>query len=1039
MEKQDSKFELKFAENYKTLNPAQKNAVDCLDGPVMVIAGPGTGKTHILAMRIGNIRLKTDAHAANILCLTFTDAGAVAMRKRLLSLIGPEAHKIHIFTFHGFCNHVIQNNSELFGGVGYEALSDLEQIEIIRALIDELPASSLLKKIHDPYYYLGHLKQLFKVIKTENWDTQTTIQILKSYDENLEQNPAFYYQRGKDMGQPNSKAIAEERGKTALLMEAIRLYPGYCKALTDKKRYDYDDMVLWVIEAFASNDYLLSKYQEQYLYFLVDEYQDTNGAQNTILTQLISFWDLPNVFIVGDDDQAIYEFQGARLKSLKELRERYESHIQTVILKENYRSTQQILDAAMALIENNQTRIINQLREFGLDKHLLAKGEQANPDAPLPLVVAYPNTLQEYGDVANRIEQLIGSGTPADEIAVIYAQNKQSQLMMELLDRKGIPYATKKPVNILEEQLIQQILSILRFIDNETLLPGSGESFLFEILHFPCWNIRSAYLAILALHIRKQISSKNGHIRWRTAIGDRKFLESAGIPDAEKILSASAVLEELMDNKSAYSALKFFELTISKTGILAAALESPAPVADLQILHTFLTFADEEMRRNKNQSLTSLLNTISVMESHRIGIPLNKTISSEKGVLLTTAHSSKGLEFSHVFMVDCTEDKWNKKSGTRGQFKLPPVLTNTEEETSGEEAQRRLFYVAMTRAKSSLQISYSEGNRKNRVKFIDELMEHSGVEFVSREQTTESAVATHTLLLQEYKSSAEGIREDFLRERLSDFKLSASGLNGYLECPIGFYYEQMLGIPQAHSEYMSYGIAIHNVLEKTTREHKKIGQLPVLQYVLSLFRSEMSAVEYLFSKERFRQFCENGESDLRFFYEKAMQNWKPNAEAEFKHRQASIDNIPVSGSIDRIELLEDGGVEIIDFKTGTMRKEQSRPLSEKNLTGGIYRRQLLFYQLFYEQNAPVKRPVKRLRLMYIKPGAAGELQQVDEDVKEEEMERFRELLQSTYQKIMNLEFKKGCGKKECKWCSFAQSNTAPSDFSNEDIDGLDDR
>lgn len=1038
MEKQHAKFETEFTAKYRTLNAAQKQAVDQIDGPVMVIAGPGTGKTHILAMRIGNIRLKTDAHAANILCLTFTDAGAVAMRKRLLSLIGPEAHKIHIFTFHGFCNHVIQNNSEVFGGVGFEALSDLEQIEIIRALIDELPAGGLLKKIFDPYYYLDHLKQLFKVMKSENWNAETTTRLLEDYALGLESDPAFCFQRGKEKGQPNMKSIREEREKIALLKEAVLLYPGYRNALAEKKRYDYDDMILWVIEAFSKNDYLLSKYQEQYLYFLVDEYQDTNGAQNTVLSQLISYWDLPNVFIVGDDDQAIYEFQGARLKSLRDLRERYENDIHTVILKENYRSTQQILDASMALIEYNRIRIINELREFGFDKKLTAMGGDEKKNGAIPEIVAYPNIMHEYGDVANQIQSLINSGVPPAEIAVIYAQNRQAQLMMELLDRKGIPYSTKRPVDILQERLIRQIISIIRYVDDETRLPGSGEYSLFEVLHFPCWNIRSAYLAMLALEIRKYNNADEAEIGWRTAIGDREFLAANAIPDIEKILQASSVLEYLMDSKSAHSALKFFELTIAETGILAEALKSPASAGDLQLLHTFLAFVGDEMRRNKEQSLSALLKTISMMEKHQISVPLNKTITSDKGVLLTTAHSAKGLEFSHVFMVDCSEDKWNRKSGSRGQFKLPPVLTSTIGETNGEEAQRRLFYVAMTRAKTALHISYSEENRKNRVKFIDELLEQKEVDFQVREQNNESAIATHTLLLQKSRSDAEGISEDFLKEKLSEFKLSASSLNGYLQCPLGFYYEQVLGIPQAHSEYLSFGIAVHNALENTAREQKRTGRLPDLSFVIAAFRRDMTAKEYLFSKERFRQFSETGESELQFFYEKEMCNWKSSAQAESSYKLGTIENIPVTGKIDRIEYLADGSVDIIDFKTGSFKKENSKPITEKNGNGGIYRRQLIFYKLLYEQNEVNGKPVRSTRLLYTRPGTGGEFHQVDDPISDDEIKRFKELIRSTYQKIMNLEFRPGCGKKDCKWCNFEKHQIAPTDFSNPETEGLDD-
>lgn len=159
-----------FQQELELLNPAQRRAVEQIEGPVLVIAGPGTGKTHILASRIGRILMETDAQPHNILCLTFTDAGVQAMRKRLLQLIGPEAHRVHVFTFHSFCNSVIQANLERFGRRDLEPLSDLERVDIIRHIIDELPHRHVLKQVRgDTFFYEGHLDGLFQTMKKENW------------------------------------------------------------------------------------------------------------------------------------------------------------------------------------------------------------------------------------------------------------------------------------------------------------------------------------------------------------------------------------------------------------------------------------------------------------------------------------------------------------------------------------------------------------------------------------------------------------------------------------------------------------------------------------------------------------------------------------------------------------------------------------------------------------------------------------------------------------------------------------------------------
>lgn len=318
----------KFQTIIDQLNPQQLEAVNTIEGPVLAIAGPGTGKTHILGARIGQILLNTDTQPHNILCLTFTDAGVQAMRKRLVEFIGPAAHRVNIYTFHSYCNKIIQDNLELFGYNDLEKLSDLERIDIIRSILDRLDYTHPLKAhTRDPYYYEGHLANIFKLMKSENWLPEHLSLQIDLYLEDLPKREEYQYKtnRGEHKkGDVKEIKIAEQQEKMERLRSAAALYTEYKQILTSKRRYDYDDMILWVLDAFRNTPFLLRSQQEQYLYVHVDEFQDTNGAQSDIIHELLSYWQhSPNIFIVGDDDQSIYEFQGARIKNMLDFYERF--------------------------------------------------------------------------------------------------------------------------------------------------------------------------------------------------------------------------------------------------------------------------------------------------------------------------------------------------------------------------------------------------------------------------------------------------------------------------------------------------------------------------------------------------------------------------------------------------------------------------------------------------------------------------------------------------------------------------------------------
>ncbi|HEX4849859.1 MAG TPA: UvrD-helicase domain-containing protein, partial [Puia sp.] len=332
----------KFEAEYRRLNPEQKRAVDTIEGPVMVIAGPGTGKTQILSARIGKILIETDTRPENILCLTYTDAGAVAMRKRLVEFIGPDAYKVNIYTFHAFCNDIIQENLSLFEKNQLDPVSELERISFLRELIDSFPKNHPLKRYRaDAYFEINNLKSLFGTMKKEGWTPEFINQKIDEYISSIDTRNEFIYKRATGnfkKGDTKIHDINEEKEKMEKLRAAANEFNHFQLIMRKHNRYDFDDMINWVIDSFEKDENLLRRYQEKYLYLLVDEYQDTSGTQNRLVQLLINYWERPNVFVVGDDDQSIFRFQGASVVNMQAFDETYKKDLIKVVLTNNYRS-----------------------------------------------------------------------------------------------------------------------------------------------------------------------------------------------------------------------------------------------------------------------------------------------------------------------------------------------------------------------------------------------------------------------------------------------------------------------------------------------------------------------------------------------------------------------------------------------------------------------------------------------------------------------------------------------------------------------------
>ncbi|MBL7729310.1 MAG: ATP-dependent helicase, partial [Dinghuibacter sp.] len=501
------KLKQKFLAEYAKLNAEQKTAVDAIEGPVMVIAGPGTGKTQILASRIGKILLDTDAHPENILCLTYTDAGVIAMRRRLLQLIGTDAYKVNICTFHAFCNDIIQDHLSLFEKTTMDPVSDIERTALFKQLIDGFPKNHPLKRYRgDVYFEINNLHALFSAMKRENWMPEFMNAKIDEYIASLPQRDEYITKRATKefkKGDIRTDKIAEETEKMEKLRAAVNEFSRFQQLMRRASRYDFDDMIGWVIGVFEEGKRtpgsapaaLLSGYQEKYQYILVDEYQDTSGTQNRIVELLTGYWESPNVFVVGDDDQSIYRFQGASLENMLDFAKQHERHLTTVVLTQNYRSSQPVLDSAMALINRNNERLINQVE--GLSKNLGSANTKFAGVTTTPVIHEYITPEQEMAGITLHIQQLVANGADPGKMAVIYRENRYGTELARYFKARSLPYYTKRSINILELPIIKKILLTLRYLAAEHDVPFGGGEMLFEILHFDWFGIPPVEIAKL--------------------------------------------------------------------------------------------------------------------------------------------------------------------------------------------------------------------------------------------------------------------------------------------------------------------------------------------------------------------------------------------------------------------------------------------------------------------------------------------------------------------------------------------------------------
>ncbi len=1022
-----------FEAVYEGLNEQQKIAVNTIEGPVMVIAGPGTGKTQILGARIGKILLETDTAPENILCLTYTDAGAIAMRKRLVSFIGTSAYKVNIATFHSFCNDIIQDNLSLFDKTSLDPISELEKIELLKKLIDGFDKNNALKRYRgDVYFEMSNLSKLFSAMKKEGWTPNYLIDKVDDYIKEIPFRDEFIYKRKYkqfEAGSLKQGLVDAELEKMAKLKAAIASFDVYQKLMKDRSRYDFEDMINWVIKAFKENKNLLAQYQERFLYILVDEFQDTSGTQNELVQLLVNYWEQPNLFVVGDDDQSIFRFQGANVENMLHFQNQYAADVLTIVLENNYRSTQPILDVSTIVINNNQERLVNRIE--GLEKKLIAAHPDNQNNTTEPTVIAYEVPEAEMIDITEQIVQLIQKGIEPHQIAVLYKEHKYGEEIAHFLQQKNIPVYTKRTANLLDQTLVKQIITILEYLVCELDQPYEGANLLFEILHFKWWKISPITIAKLTFEAN-QLKYGAPENAFRKVLVEKtqqvqgSLFQEGGVPELAK---AVQVLESLIGEVPNVTLVNLIEQVLQKTGIIQSVLQSNNKGFELEVITKFFDFIKEETHRRPSLQLKDLVDMLELMQKEGIRLPLPITTGGVTGVNLLTTHGSKGLEFEYVFVAGTNAHYWEKKRAANNiGYTLPDTVLSSLENADDKEELRRLFYVAITRAKKAIQISYalnrSDGKVAEPSQFVIELIEGNEKRIIEKQLNEEIKLQYKLLHIQtSIQPQIAQLEVDFIAPKLEKFTMNVTALNNYLKCPLHFYYNSLIRVPSGKSEATTFGSAVHDALNKLFKKMQERDQVfPDKQELVQDFNFYMHRHREAFTQVEFKSRMEQGEMVLTKYYDQYVQGWNKVVTTEYRINNVVLNGIPLKGAIDKIEF--DGKqVVVIDYKTGSVEnaKEKLFAPNEKYPNGGDYWRQAVFYKILLKHH-PKNWEVTSAEFDFVEPNKKKEFEKVAITIQDADITTVTQQIQTVWQKIQAKEFYTGCGKPECHWCNFVKNN-----------------
>jgi len=1030
----------KFEAYYKKLNQSQKKAVDITEGPLLILAGPGTGKTELLSVRAANILRKKEALPENLLILTYTNAAARAMKERLVKIVGNAGYDIETGTFHSFANSIILESEEAANYIQERIqITDIEKVKAVEYILDNTDGIDSIRPFRAPYIFRREIESRISELKKEGISPAEFQGLVSGLE------PDGIYIESKHI--PRLKALAL----------VYKLYEG-CKDGKNKEvfdqrgRYDFDDMIIFAVKALRKEKILTTALRQQYTHIMVDEYQDTNGAQMDLLFELVDP-KKQNLCCVGDDDQSIYRFQGASVGNFNILKEKM-PNTKIVSLKDNYRSTEDIIAHSSKIIEHlpeservkakdlKHTKDYNdktiEFREFSTEaEELLFIAEK---------VKEIKSVIESASELSDEEKQ-----APYNNIAVLARKRSDIIKIVNAFLQAGIPYSTDGKEDISSEKRVKQMIDVLtlaRLKDATDLV--EKDAVFYRVITSDYFRIPLSDILSFISHVR-QLKGVNRQQGRRVAVSlFSEFIEAFDIKVSDerpsdketrklKIAKELKLSDPNAMHRACWAIKRLFSESeirpvhailmryINDAGIYKLILDlykdnALLKIRDLRALSSFVNMVKETDASNPAIGLADFLDELETKKEH--GIPLQGSLvtMTQEGVRVFTAHGSKGLEFHSVIIPFCLQNK-NWPVRARAEIiPLPPDIMKTKEKVSEKLLlkelnfydETRLFYVASTRAKSHLIYTASPTESAISSAYLKNTGLYSDA---SESQVEEDELLASALELTDKEDPFIG-SESVLKDLVSSLTLNPTSLNNYITCKRRFLYDNVLMLPSEKRLSLIFGNCVHKALEDVYRHFMTENRFPTFKFFKDSFAQELF---YQGVEKSIRLGCLRQVETLKDWFR--VESKAPVAPIGLEKKLAVMieDDLIFTGKYDKTEIVDsaDKFIRVVDYKTGKpdhhvkQLEAGTRDLASSDCDG--YLRQLVAYKLLFDRDKDKNNGfrVKAGMLVFVEPAKTtvakyrlkkGEFIKRDIEITDQMVLELEKLIKEVWHSIKRLDF-----------------------------------
>jgi len=876
----------------KVLNNEQKKAVTFGKGPLLIIAGAGTGKTTVISERIHYLISSKKARPEEILALTFTEKASREMEERVDLRMPYGTTQMWISTFHSFCDRILKNESLSIGlSPNFKLMGEAESIQFFTKHLFEFTLE-YFRPLGNPTKFIAGILQHFSRLKDEDITVSQYIQWVEAF--------------GRKAKSP------EEREEYKKYKELAGAYRTYEELKTKEGLADYGDLIANTLTVFRTRKKILAQYQKQFKYILIDEFQDTNFAQNELAMLLAGT--KQNITVVGDDDQAIYRWRGAAISNIIQFRKHFKK-AKIIVLTKNYRSTQEILNRSYDLIQHNNPDRLEVVEK--INKRLECT-RRVNGES---ITVLSAERVEDEGElVAKEINALVEgkskeSSVVYKDIAILVRANAHAEPFVRALSRAGIPFQFLGPGQLFRQPEVKDIIAYLKLLYNV-----HDSVSMYRILTMDVFDVPVRDVAEIVSFAKTNNTSLFGASE---QLMTSPSLSESGKKKVSDIITMIHKHLGLIKKETAGQISYFF---LQDSGLLQS-LTTVTNVHEQHKAENIAKFFDKVKTYEVDHEDASIFAVVDWLDlSIDLGespIASNTDWGEINAVNILTVHSAKGLEFKAVFLVNLVSARFPTNE-RHEQIPIPDALVK-EVLPVGDyhmEEERRLFYVGLTRAKDYLYLTgakyYGDGKREKKLSpFIQECLGNQDVGTVTRQQENNEK---QLFLIDWSAPDTKRATPQELEPNKSITSIWYTHIESFKRCPLQYKYRYLIKIPVPTSAALGFGDIVHKTMQEFYTQ-VIAGKNVTKELLLTLYANQWKSKGFM-NKSYEDEMKKHGEVLLSEYFDKGYDKKTKTIAVEQGFKIKISKDITLGGKIDRIDRTVDGKLEIIDYKTGAAPKRR---------------------------------------------------------------------------------------------------------------------